>query len=122
SDAKLVVRNASAAKNGPVTSIGNYSFAGLEDTFFAALLLPQDKTSIEVQTYKDDLPPAKDAKEEQFVGVGVGGDSVNQFALFVGPKDIDVLKNVDPRLPQLIDWGWFWFIAKPLFLAMHWLN
>lgn len=122
SDTKLVVRAASAAKNGPVTSAGSYSFAGLEDTYFAALLLPQDKTTIEVQTYKDDLVAAKDAKEEPFVGVGVGGDAVNQFALFVGPKDIDILKNVDPRLSQLIDWGWFWFIAKPLFLVLHWLS
>jgi len=118
----LEVRNAGAAKNGTVTSTGSYSFAGIEDTFFAALLLPQDRTTIDVQTYKDDLLSVKDAKEEPFVGAGVGGDAVNQFALFVGPKDIDVLKNVDPRLSQLIDWGWFWFIAKPLFLGMHWLN
>lgn len=119
---QLKVQNVSAAKNGTVTSSGSYSFAGLEDTFFAALLLPKEKSSIEVQTYKDDLVPAKDAKEEPFVGAGVGGDAVNDFSVFVGPKDIDILKNVDPRLPLLIDWGWFWFIAKPLFLAMHWLN
>lgn len=121
-NSKLVLKNASAAKNGPLTSAGNYSFAGLEDTFFAALLLPKENSGIEVRTYKDDIAPAKDAKEEPYVGVGVGGDAVNDFSLFVGPKDIDILKNVDPRLPQLIDWGWFWFIAKPLFLAMHWLN
>lgn len=118
----LMARNASAAKNGPVTSAGTYSFAGIEDTYFAALLLPQDRSTIEVQTYKDDLLVAKDAKEEPFVGAGVGGDAVNQFALFVGPKDIDILKNVDPRLSQLVDWGWFWFIAKPVFLGMHWLT
>lgn len=119
---KLVVSAASGAKNGTITAAGDYSFAGLEDTFFAMLLLPKDKNTIEVQTYKDDLAPAKDAKEESFVGVGVGGDAVNEFSLFVGPKDVDILKRVDPRLPQLIDWGWFWFIAKPLFVAMHWLN
>lgn len=123
SDSKLVLHNAGSAKNGTVASTGSYSFAGLEDTFFAELLLPPpDKNTIEVQTYKDDLMVSKDNKEEQFVGVGVGGDSVNQFAVFVGPKDIDILKNVDPRLPQLIDWGWFGVIAKPLFLAMHWMN
>jgi|ERR1051326_4041576 YidC/Oxa1 family membrane protein insertase len=119
---ELKVQNAAAAKNGTVTNTGTFTFAGLEDTFFAALLLPQDKATLEVQTYKDDLLYAKDAKEEPFVGAGVGGDSLNQFSLFVGPKDIDVLKNVDPRLSQLIDWGWFWFIAKPLFLGMHWLT
>ena len=56
------------------------------------------------------------------VGVEVGGDSVNRVAAFVGPKDMDLLRRVDPKLQQLIDWGWFGVIAKPLFLAMHWLN
>ncbi len=56
------------------------------------------------------------------MGVEVGGDSGIRFSLFVGPKDIDLLRRVDPKLQQLIDWGWFGVIAKPLFLAMHWLN
>ena len=30
--------------------------------------------------------------------------------------------RVDPKLQQLIDWGWYGIIAKPIFLAMHWLN
>ncbi len=121
SNSKLVVHPASAAKNGPVTAAGDYSFAGIEDTFFAALFLPKDRTTIEIETFKDDvtLPTGKD---EPFVGAGVGGDSVNNFSLFLGPKDLELLKRVDPRLPMVIDWGWFWFIAKPLFLVMHWLD
>lgn len=121
SNSKLVVHPASAAKNGPITAAGNFSFAGLEDTFFAALFLPKDKSTIEIETFKNDIP-LPNGKEEPFVGVGVGGDVVNNFSLFVGPKDLDLLKRVDPRLPMVIDWGWFWFIAKPLFLAMHWLD
>jgi YidC/Oxa1 family membrane protein insertase len=33
----------------------------------------------------------------------------------VGPKDVETLGQVDRRLEQLIDWGWFWWVAKPLF-------
>jgi len=42
--------------------------------------------------------------------------------LFVGPKDLDILKKVNPKLEQVVDFGWLSFIAKPLFLVMHWLN
>jgi len=42
--------------------------------------------------------------------------------VFVGPKDLDLLKRIDPRLEQMVDFGWFWFIAKPLFLVLNWLN
>jgi len=119
---KLVVKDAKAAKDGPIVSVGNYSFAGLDDRFFAFVLLPQDNTSTEVQVIKDDVPIANGGKEEPHAGVLVGGDSLNRYAMFVGPKDVNLLRTVDPKLQQLIDWGWFGVIAKPIFLALHWLN
>jgi YidC/Oxa1 family membrane protein insertase len=119
---KLVVKDAKAAKDGPVTSAGNYSFAGLDDRFFAFVVIPPDNTSTEMQVVKDDVPSVSSGKDELHVGARVGGDSLNRYALFVGPKDVDLLRTVDPRLQQLIDWGWFGIIAKPIFLSLHWLN
>ncbi len=40
-DAKLIKTGAKAAKDGPVTVTGNYSFAGVEDKYFVAAFLPQ---------------------------------------------------------------------------------
>ncbi len=119
---KLIVKDAKAAKDGPVSATGNYSFAGLHDRFFAFVFLPQDNTSTQVEVVKDDVPASAGGKEEPHVGVRLGGDSLNRFAMFVGPKDVDLLRKVDPKLQQLIDWGWFGVIAKPIFLALHWLN
>jgi YidC/Oxa1 family membrane protein insertase len=121
-DSKLVTKDAKAAKDGVVTSNGNFSFAGLDDRFFALAFLPTDNTSVEVQAFKDDAPMTDGGKDEMIVGAAVGGDAVNRFSVFVGPKDIDILRNVDPKLQQLIDWGFFGVIAKPLFLALHWMN
>ncbi len=122
SQGKLINKDAKSVKDGPVLTTGDYSFAGLDDRFFAAVFLPKDNTPIKVEAIKDDVPPAPAGKEEMRVGVEVGGDSVNNFSLFVGPKDLDLLRRVDPKLSQLIDWGWYGVIAKPLFLAMHWVN
>jgi len=119
---KLTNKDAKSVKDGPVLTTGDYSFVGLDDRFFAAVFLPKDNTQVKVETIKDDVPPAPAGKEEMRVGVEVGGDSVNRFTLFVGPKDIDLLRRVDPKLQQMIDWGWYGVIAKPLFLAMHWVN
>jgi YidC/Oxa1 family membrane protein insertase len=120
--AKLVVKDAKAAKDGPVDFTGNFSFAGLDDRFFAFVLLPQDNTSTQIEVVKDDVPEVSGGKEGSHVGALLGGDSLNRFAMFVGPKDVDLLRVVDPKLQQLIDWGWFGVIAKPIFLALHWLN
>jgi YidC/Oxa1 family membrane protein insertase len=122
SQGKLFTKDAKSVKDGPVTSTGDFSFAGLDDRFFAFVFLPKDNTSITVTTMKDDVPSVPGAKDEMRVGAAVGGDSVNRFVAFVGPKDINLLRRVDPKLQQLIDWGWYGVIAKPLFLAMHWVN
>ncbi|HXP85314.1 MAG TPA: membrane protein insertase YidC [Bryobacteraceae bacterium] len=109
-----------AAKDGPVTSSGQYSFAGLEDHYFAGVFLPatpkdSSKPSVDLTTFSDAVPNISGV-DEQRIGAGVGGEAENQFTFFAGPKDTSLLGKVDPKLDQLIDWGtWFGFIAKPLF-------
>lgn len=118
---KLIVQDAKAAKDGPVINSGSYSFAGLEDTFFAVVVLP--KGQVEIQTMQDMLPSAADpSKEEPHVGAALGGEGVNRFAMFLGPKDIDLLRKVDPKLENIVDFGWFAILAKPLFLSLNWVN
>jgi len=56
------------------------------------------------------------------VGTAVGEGTVNRFTLFVGPKDLDTLRRVNPKLEQVVDFGWLSFIAKPLFLLVNWFN
>jgi YidC/Oxa1 family membrane protein insertase len=93
----------------------------MEDGYFAAVFLP-GKSPTEVLTFDDTAPTPFSSNKEQLAGVAVGGDGVNRFALFVGPKDLDILKTVNPKLEQIVDFGFFSIIAKPLFLSMHWLN
>ncbi|EPA8594328.1 membrane protein insertase YidC [Vibrio parahaemolyticus] len=46
------------------------------------------------------------------------GDQANFAAtLWVGPKLQDAMAEVAPNLDLVVDYGWLWFIAKPL----HWL-
>jgi YidC/Oxa1 family membrane protein insertase len=119
---KLITKDAKSVKDGPFAAAGNYSFAGLDDRFFAFVLLPKDNVSTKVIILKDEVPAAPNGKDELHVGAEIGGDSVNRMSFFVGPKDVDLLRKVDPKLQQLIDWGFFGVIAKPIFMVLHWLN
>lgn len=116
-------QQASDAKNGPVSASGNYTFAGLEDKYFAgvALVGASNSTggSMELTTYSDNVP-TEAGKDEAHVGAAIGGSGANAFQLYAGPKDIDLLQKIDPKLPKVIDWGWFFFIAQPLFYALQW--
>lgn len=117
----LEKKAASDAKDAPVSVSGTYAFAGLEDKYFAGVALLGTAGNLELTTYSDNVP-TEAGKDEAHVGAAVGGSGNNAFQIYAGPKDIDLLEKVDPRLPQVIDWGWFFFIAKPLFYALQWTS
>lgn len=119
-NAKLTENEAKVAKEGPVSVSGPYSFAGLDDHYFAGVFLPAARSPVELTTFADSVPD-KEGKDEPRVGASVGGEGLNRFSFYAGPKDADLLRRVDPKLEQLIDWGtWFGFLARPLFLALKW--
>jgi YidC/Oxa1 family membrane protein insertase len=103
-----------------VSASGPYAFAGVEDNYFVAAFLNETSSAMETMTFSDTVPTPLNKEAQPLVGAAVGGEAGNRFALFVGPKDQDVLRTVNPRLEQLVDFGWFSFLAKPLFLAVHW--
>ena len=117
---KLITKTAKDAKNGPLTDSGNYTFAGLEDNFFAQVALPRGETGLEIRTYSDDMKVPGEEKPVQYTGAGISTGSQNDMSFFIGPKDIDILKSVNPKLTQLIDWGFFGVIAKPIFVWLNW--
>lgn len=113
---------AKAAKNGPLNTDGNFSFAGLEDQYFAAVFLPTGNGTLQTTTFDDPVATPFDKEEQAYVGTAVGGTGRSTFSLYVGPKDVDTLRKVNPKLEQIVDFGWFALIAKPLFLILHFVN
>ena len=115
---KLETKEPKDSKDGPIAASGNFGFAGLQDQYFGLAFLPKN-TSMEMLAYGDKLKlPGKD--EEYHAGAAVGGDGLNHFSLFAGPKDINVMRAANPKLENLLEWGFFGIVAKPLSLAMKW--
>jgi len=119
----LKEQTVSAAKNGPATAEGNFSFAGVEDSYFTAVFLPDSKNAtMQEVTFSDTTRTALIEKPAPYTGAAVSMGAVNRFKVFVGPKDYDLLKRVDPQLEQLVNFGWMSLLAKPLFLVVNWFN
>jgi YidC/Oxa1 family membrane protein insertase len=116
---QLQKKDAKEAKSGPVSTSGQYTFAGIEDGYFAGVYLPISSSSLELTTFSDTV--LRDGKEEARVGSAVGGEGLNSFDLYMGPKDMDILKRVNPKLEQVVDWGTFGVIAQPLFEVLKWM-
>lgn len=40
---------------------------------------------------------------------------------FLGPKHVKLLKSIDPELTDVVEYGWFTFLAKPMFSFLDWI-
>ncbi len=92
--------------NGEKVITGNLSWVALQDTYFTAALVPDEKG---LQAF------VKKAAEDQPI---VGLEAVKQVLLpgsqasalvlvYAGPKDLDILKSVGHNLDQIVDLGMF---------------
>jgi YidC/Oxa1 family membrane protein insertase len=111
---------------------------GFTDKYWAAALLPQ--TNAHVQgTFSYDLNGAQKTYQTDYLGDGQtiapGATASNSTRLFAGAKEVAVVGINFPLSQEggyntslglnhfdlLIDWGWFYIITKPMFLAIDWL-
>jgi YidC/Oxa1 family membrane protein insertase len=102
-------------------------FAGIEDRYFAAVFLPANgaasksiATRYWVQTRE---VQAGDKKVQEPVSeVAVTAGSPLDLRVYVGPKDYDLLKKMNPPLQVLVQFGWLEFIADPIFHLLKWIH
>ncbi|WP_428492296.1 membrane protein insertase YidC [Rhodopila sp.] len=55
------------------------------------------------------------------------GDVTTVSHVFAGAKVFSILHDYEvglhiPRFDYAVDWGWFWFLTRPIFIAIDWLN
>ena len=102
---------------------------GITDKYWAAALLPDPKAHLKahfstgmlgkVQTFQTDY--LQDGQK-----IAPGASTSVDTHLFAGAKEVKVINGYEDQLKlnrfdKLIDWGWFYFITKPLFNVIDWL-
>ncbi len=99
---------------------GALGWAALQDAYFAAALLPKDKGWVGFI--------GKTAEDQPVVGLTTGkqaiepgGQLILKADVFAGPRDLDTLKRVGSNLEQLVDLGWFDFLARPALWLLKFL-
>ena len=143
-------KHLSAGKvTGGNTLTGSFDWAGVSDLYFAAIFLPDAPDTATVATLDNQLTvlkadrhnglghgvpvapkgnEAKDTIKVPILGAAVGQLSGHtQTRVFVGPKAVDILKNIhasgsNTTLEPLLDFGFFGIIGKYLFLALLFIH
>jgi len=92
--------------NGEKAISGDLSWTALQDTYFAAALVPKDKgLQAFVKKAAEDQPLVGLQAAKQILPAG--GEISISALVFAGPKDLDVLKGAGHDLDQLVDLGIF---------------
>jgi len=117
------------AYNGP------FNWAALVDQYFTAAFMPQQPDGTQLVTFHNQIEvPKNAAKPEEakdkasVLGFALGHSSgSSRLRIFAGPKAVDVLESTQaqpggPDLRGVLDFGFFGFIAKPLFLWLKWTH
>jgi YidC/Oxa1 family membrane protein insertase len=115
-------------KWGPGLWQGGKDFVGMEDRYFTAAFLPANGAApgtLETRYWKSwRTVHANGQDTAEPVPQVATATSTQPLALrvYVGPKDYDDLKKMNPPLHGLINFGWLEFIAEPLFHGLKWLH
>jgi YidC/Oxa1 family membrane protein insertase len=129
--AKNLGKSGQPTTRAPVS--GMFDFAGIEDLYFAAAFLPPftargdlAEVSLSVTGWTYQHETTTDGKTETEivpqVAAGPAAPGVLDLRMYVGPKSIDGLKAVRPPLNSLVQFGWWTFVAEPLFYSLQWLH
>jgi YidC/Oxa1 family membrane protein insertase len=102
---------------------------GITDKYWAATLLPDPTTKLNARFQFGQTGPVKTYQADYFldpVTIAPGATATASGRLFAGAKEVAIIDGYDQalkldRFDRLIDWGYFYFITKPLFLAMDWI-
>jgi YidC/Oxa1 family membrane protein insertase len=112
--------------DGPQTFTSKGGWLGITEKHWLAALIPDQKATIEARfTAADDNRYQTDwLKTAQAIAPGQAAATTSH--LFAGAKEVRLLNQVRdeigaPLFDRALAWGWFWFIAQPIFALLQWL-
>ncbi|HEY6862190.1 MAG TPA: membrane protein insertase YidC [Pseudolabrys sp.] len=102
---------------------------GITDKYWAAVLLPDTTARLKARFSTGMLGNLPTYQTDYLLNaqmVAPGATASANARLFAGAKEVAVINGYDKQLKLnrfdlLIDWGWFYFITKPLFIAIDYL-
>ena len=102
-------------------------FLGITDKYWAAAVIPDQERKFEGR-YSVNMAGSKTFQVD-YLGEGVtiapGTSAGATTRLFAGAKEVATIDGYEAsqnikRFDLMIDWGWFYFITKPMFYAIDW--
>ena len=96
----------------------NVQWAGFADKYFLSSILADKNSIASVDVKKNAAGFMESIVSSPQLTINAGQSVTLTHRLFVGPKDIDILKAQGNDLVQSLDLGWFSALSKPLLYSL----
>jgi len=105
------------------------AWLGITDKYWAAVLLPKTDAHVIANFRADTLGKSETYQTDYLLDartIAPGATATADARLFAGAKEVKVVNDYEKKLDLnhfdlLIDWGWFYFITKPLFFLIDYI-
>lgn len=105
-------------------------WAGMTDKYWLTSLVPNQgmATKVNFRHIEDNGDHYQvDTISTDPMVASPNGDVTTISHVFTGAKVASILSHYEnslhiPLFDYAVDWGWFWFLTRPIFLAIDWLN
>jgi YidC/Oxa1 family membrane protein insertase len=102
------------------------AWLGITDKYWAATLIPPTDARVKARFSTGEIgkiPTFQTDYLRDAVNVAPGATATADTRLFAGAKEVHTVNTYNEQLKLnhfdlLIDWGWFYFITKPMFLVL----
>ncbi|MBO6947900.1 MAG: membrane protein insertase YidC [Rhodospirillales bacterium] len=103
---------------------------GITDKYWLATLIPNQAEKVQTR-FLHRKEGVVDVYQTDFLGspilIPAGGSATSETHMFAGAKEVHLLDRYSEQLSianfdLAIDFGWFYFLTKPIFLALLWLH
>jgi len=107
----------------------NEGWLGITDKYWATVLIPEQGANFDAR-FSEGPNPRKNVYQTDYLGTdgltAAPGAALNHTArLYAGAKVVDMIDGYEAdgvfRFELLIDWGWFYFLTKPLFIGLDYV-
>ena len=105
----------------PLLRTGPMEFLGIEDQFFTAAFLPEG-TDLSLWDWTRDYRRPESTQTLAQMAVGTAAGAPLRLRAYVGPKELAQLGKQQPSIEELVNFGWFGVIAKPLLFVLQWMH
>jgi YidC/Oxa1 family membrane protein insertase len=115
-----------ALENPPAIFKSQHGWLGITDKYWATVVIPEQGKGFDAK-FSGNSSGGRDRFQTDYLmaplAIPAGGTGEAKGQVFAGAKEVNLVDEYAkayaiPKFDLLIDWGWFYFLTKPMFFAL----